>query len=234
VLPLLDPETAENVPARQGVHADAANDEEKNPGLQGVHALDVPVPTVEKLPGRHDPDQLDAPAKQKNPGGQGKQKELPKKWTNVPGKHFEHNELVPLPKIEKLAGPHSPLPLDELQPARQYAPAGQGLHAAVVPLPATEKLPAPQTPLPSELPHPSRQNLPPGQAAQDELVPLPATEKLPAPHNPLPPEELHPAKQYAPAGHNRHALADVDPFISLYLPAAHTEQDALVPLPTVE
>ena len=103
-----------------------------------------------------------------------------------------------------------------------------------MPLPATEKLPAPQTPLPSELPHPSRQNLPPGQAAQDELVPLPATEKLPAPHNPLPLEDLHPAKQYAPAGHNRHALADVDPLISLYLPAAQTEQDALVPLPAVE
>ncbi len=176
MLPLLDPETAENVPARQGVHADDANDGEKNPGLQGVHAPDVPEPTVEKLPGIQVPDQLDAPAKQKYPGGQGRQKELPNEWTNVPGKHFEHNALIPLPNKEKLPGPHSPLPLDELQPARQYAPAGQALHKAVEPLPATEKLPAPQTPLPSELPHPSRQNLPPGQAVHDELVPLPEVE----------------------------------------------------------
>ncbi len=176
MLPLLDPETAENVPARQGVHADEATDIEKNPGLQVVHAPDVPEPNIEKLPGIQVPDQLDAPAKQKNPGGQGKQKELPNESTNVPGEHFEHNEIAPLPSKEKLPGPHSPLPLDELQPARQYAPAGQALHAAVVPLPATEKLPAPQTPLPSELPHPSRQNLPPGQAVHDELVPLPEVE----------------------------------------------------------
>jgi len=68
------------------------------------------------------------------------------------------------------------LPLDELQPARQYAPAGHTLHAAIVPLPATEKLPAPQTPLPLDLLQPSRQYLPPGQALQDKLVPLPAIE----------------------------------------------------------
>ncbi len=196
MLPLLDPETAENVPARQGVHAEAANDGEKNPGLQGVHALVVPEPTVEKLPDKHVPDQLDAPAKQKNPGGQDKQKELPNKWTNVPGEHFEHNELVPLPNKEKLPGPHSPLPLDELQPARQYAPAGQALHQAVVPLPATEKLPAPHSPLPLDELQPARQYdpaghakhalnaldplfslyVPAGHAVHDALAPLPALE----------------------------------------------------------
>ena len=176
MLPLLDPETAENVPARQGVHAEEANDGEKNPGLQGVHALVVPEPTVEKLPDKHVPDQLDEPAKQNNPGGQDKQKELPNKWTNVPGEHFEHNELVPLPNKEKLPGPHSPLPLDELQPFKQYVPAGHGVHAAVVPLPAVEKLPTAHSPLPPELALPSRQYLPPGHALHDALLPLPAVE----------------------------------------------------------
>jgi hypothetical protein len=66
--------------------------------------------------------------------------------------------LLPLPAVEKLPAEHSPLPLDELQPARQYAPAGHAkhalkalepmfslyvpaghaLHAALVPLPAVE------------------------------------------------------------------------------------------------
>jgi hypothetical protein len=50
--------------------------------------------------------------------------------------------LVPLPAVEKLPGPQSPLPYGELQPARQYAPTGQALHAVSLPLPAVEKLPA--------------------------------------------------------------------------------------------
>ena len=104
----------------------------------------------------------------------------------------------------------------------------------MVPLPATEKLPAPQTPLPLELLQPSRQYLPPGQALQDEFAPLPRIEKLPALHNPLPPDELQPVRQYAPAGHNKHAPADVDRFIALYVPAEHKLHDALVPLPAVE
>ena len=104
----------------------------------------------------------------------------------------------------------------------------------MVPLPVTEKLPAPQTPLPLELLHPSRQYLPPGQALQDELVPLPKTEKLPARHKPLPLDDEHAARQYAPAGHAKHAPSDLDPFITLYVPAAQAEHDALVPLPAVE
>jgi hypothetical protein len=108
------------------------------------------------------------------------------------------------------------------------------VHAALVPLPATEKLPAPHTPLPLALLQPSRQYLPPGQALQDEFKPLPRIEKLPAPHNPVPLDELQPARQYAPAGHNKHALADVDPLLALYVPAEHKLHDAVVPLPAVE
>jgi hypothetical protein len=104
----------------------------------------------------------------------------------------------------------------------------------VVPLPATEKLPAPHTPLPLALLQPSRQYLPPGQALQDEVTPLPRIEKLPAPHNPLPLDELQPARQYAPAGHKKHALAEVDPLLALYVPAEHKLHDAVVPLPAVE
>ncbi len=36
---------------------------------------------------------------------------------------------MPLPEMEKLPGAQRPLPLTELHPARQYAPAGHGKHA---------------------------------------------------------------------------------------------------------
>ena len=127
-----------------------------------------------------------------------------------------------------------PLPLDKLQPARQYAPAGQALHSAVRPLPNVEKLPAPHTPLPLELLQPARQYLPPGQALQAEFVPLPAVEKLPAAHSPLPLDGEQPARQYAPAGQAKHALDAVDPPFSLYVPAGHDVHNALVPLPKIE
>ena len=57
---------------------------------------------------------------------------------------------------------------------------------------------------------------------------------LPAEHSPLPLDELQRAKQYAPAGHAKHALRAEDPFISLYVPAGHAVQAALIPLPAVE
>ncbi len=44
---LLDPDTAENVPAKHGKQPDDVNDVEKNPGLHGVQLLDTPEPTVE-------------------------------------------------------------------------------------------------------------------------------------------------------------------------------------------
>ncbi len=89
-----------------------------------------------------------------------------------------------------------PLPLDKLQPARQYAPAGQALHAAVVPLPAVDKLPALHNPLPLDELQPAKQYAPAGQAkhalnavdplfslyvpaghaVQDALEPLPEVE----------------------------------------------------------
>ena len=108
------------------------------------------------------------------------------------------------------------------------------MHAALTPLPVTEKLPAAHTPLPLLLPQPARQYRPPGHALQDAVVPLPAVEKLPALHSPLPLDKLQPARQYAPPGHAKHALKAVDPVFSLYFPAGHAVQDALVPLPAVE
>jgi hypothetical protein len=69
-----------------------------------------------------------------------------------------HDALVPLPAIEKLPAEHAPLPLDELHPARQYAPAGHAKHAlnAVDPLFSLY--------------------VPAGQRVHDALVPLPAIE----------------------------------------------------------
>ena len=108
------------------------------------------------------------------------------------------------------------------------------MHVALTPLPVTEKLPAAHTPLPLLLPQPARQYRPPGHALQDAFLPLPAVEKLPALHSPLPLDELQPARQYAPAGHAKHALNAVDALFSLYVPAGHAVQEALVPLPAVE
>ncbi len=77
-----------------------------------------------------------------------------------------HAAFKPVPVVEYVPGPHSPLPLDELHPFKQYAPAGHGAHAAVVPLPAVEKLPAGHRPLPLDTLHPGRQNAPAGHAKQ--------------------------------------------------------------------
>jgi hypothetical protein len=98
---LLDPDVAEKEPAGHGEQADDANKDEKNPGLHGVHALETPEPRVEKLPGEHEPEPLTtARIKQKNPGGQGKQTEEPKKSTNDPAEHAVHEALIPLPAVE--------------------------------------------------------------------------------------------------------------------------------------
>ena len=66
--------------------------------------------------------------------------------------------FVPLPAVEKLPALHNPLPLDELQPARQYAPAGHAKHAlnAVDPLFSLY--------------------VPAGHAVHDALEPLPEVE----------------------------------------------------------
>ncbi len=82
---------------------------------------------------------------------------------------------MPVPKKEKLPASHSPLPLDDEQPFRQYAPAGHALHAAFVPLPGTEKLPAEHKPLPLEELHPDRQNNPAGQDKHEKTDIKPLT-----------------------------------------------------------
>jgi hypothetical protein len=43
-----------------------------------------------------------------------------------------------VPEVEKLPALHSPLPSAVDEPAKQYLPAGQGVHAAVVPVPEVE------------------------------------------------------------------------------------------------
>ena len=65
---------------------------------------------------------------------------------------------MPLPKIEKLPAPHSPLPLDDWHPARQYDPAGHNKHAPSVVDPFAALY------------------VPAGHAVHDALVPLPAVE----------------------------------------------------------
>jgi hypothetical protein len=161
---------------------------------------------------------------------------------------------VPLPAVDKLPAPQIPLPPDELQPTRQYAPAreakhalntvdplfllyvpaGHAVHDALEPLSEVEWLPGPPVPLPLDKLQPARQYAPAGQALHAAVVPLPAVEKLPELHNPFPLDELQPARQYAPAGQAKHALNAVDPLFSLYVPAEHAAHDELVPLPAVE
>ena len=104
--------------------------------------------------------------------------------------------MVPLPATEKLPVPHTPLPLELLQPSRQYLPPEQALQDEFTPLPRIEKLPAPHNPLPPNELQPARQYAPAGHARHapadvdplftlyvpaehklhDAVVPLPAVE----------------------------------------------------------
>ncbi len=103
---------------------------------------------------------------------------------------------MPLPGTEKLPAPQTPLPLELLQPSRQYLPCGQALQDEFTPLPRTEKLPAPHNPLPPDELQLVRQYAPAGHnkhapadvdplftlyvpakhVLHDAVVPLPAVE----------------------------------------------------------
>ena len=94
-----------------------------------------------------------------------------------------HSAVVPLPSVEKLPTPQTPLPLELLQAARQYLPPGQALHEDVLPLPAFEKLPAAHSPLPLDELHPARQYAPAGHGVQEDAL-SPEVEYDPARHEP--------------------------------------------------
>ena len=106
---------------------------EYEPAWQSPLAADSPVPA------------------QYLPAGQAAQAVLPVPGLYDPAGHALHAELVPLPAMEYDPGPHSPLPLDEAQPAKQYAPAGHAVHDAwpvplYVPAGHEIQLPAPLEP----------------------------------------------------------------------------------------
>jgi hypothetical protein len=66
-----------------------------------VQELDVPDPTVEKLPGRQPPEPLTVePAKQKKPDGHGMQTEEFEIMTNDPGAQLVQDAFLPLPEVE--------------------------------------------------------------------------------------------------------------------------------------
>jgi hypothetical protein len=64
----------------------------------------------------------EVPSTQKYPEGQARHALIavdPLFSLYVPAGHAVHDALVPLPAVEWLPATHSPLPLDEMQPARQ-------------------------------------------------------------------------------------------------------------------
>ena len=112
----------------------------------------VVAPLLEYEPAWHTPLTADKPVPaQYLPAGHAAQAVLPVPGLYEPAGHALHAELVPLPAMEYDPGPHSPLPLDEAQPARQYAPAGHAVHDAwplplYVPAGHEIQLPAPLEP----------------------------------------------------------------------------------------